>query len=175
MTKRAIPLAMLIVLASVASPAYANFYAGASYLQTDAEFEDAANEFDADDSSFKIFGGFNFGKFLGIEASYRDLGNQQDSAGAAMLDVDLEAYDISARGTLPIGKLLGIFAKVGYANIAIDGNIGGGSIDDDDWELLYGVGLDVYLGKRFGVRGEWEEYDVEDSLNSLSVGAFIRF
>lgn len=48
-------------------------------------------------------------------------------------------------------------------------------MDADDWELLYGVGVGLKLGERFGIRAEWESWDVETSLDAYSLGAFVRF
>lgn len=170
MPQRACISVVVLGAAALASTAHAGFYAGASYVQTDSEFETAVDEFEADDSSFKVFAGFTFLKFLGVEASYRDLGKHSDSGGAGSVDVDLTAIDLSARGILPLGRVVSLFAKVGYANIQSDGDI-----DVDEWEPLYGAGIDIHLLKWIGVRAEWEEYDIDESLNSLSVGAFFRF
>lgn len=172
-------LALVLLLVSVTGPAHAAFYVGASYLQTDSELDTVVNDFEADDESFKVFGGFNFVSWLGVEASYRDLGSHSDTIGATAIDVDLEAIDVGARGMLSLGKLISLFAKAGLAQISSDGSFSAGSlttnVDDDDWELLYGVGVDVHILRRLGVRAEWEEYDVEDSLSSFSAGAFFRF
>jgi len=170
MLERLMVMTAVLAAASLANTVHAGFYVGASYLQTDSEFETAVDNFEADDSSFKVFAGCTFIKFLGVEASYRDLGNQSDSSGSGSIDLDLEAIDVSARGILPLGKVVSLFGKVGYANIQSDGDI-----DLDEWDLLYGAGIDIHLIKWLGVRAEWEEYDVDDSLNSLSVGAFFRF
>ena len=176
--KRLIPIA-IVLLMGMSSVAFADAYVGASYLSTSAEFDTAFDNFDTDESSYKFFGGFNMGKFFGIEASYRDLGSHQQTVGSSMIDLDLDAYDVSVRGRLAIGKRFTAFAKAGYANISASGSFDFGklveSVDEDEWELLYGVGLDINLGERFGLRAEWEEYDIDDSLNSFSAGAYFRF
>ena len=175
--RRTIPLALVLLIAAAGS-AQAAFYAGASFQQVAAEFDTAVDNFDTDDSGWKVFGGFNIIKWLGVEASYRDLGTQEDSTSAGSASIELESYDISARGMLPLGMFTP-FVKVGYANVAADGSFDLGTaienVDEDDWEVLYGIGLDVNFGKHFGVRGEIETYDVEDSLDTYSVGAFFRF
>jgi OOP family OmpA-OmpF porin len=176
--KKLIPIA-IVLLMGMSAAAHADFYVGASYLSTDAEFETAFEDFDTDDSSYKFFAGFNFAKFFGIEASYRDLGTHQQTVGLNMIDLDLDAIDLSARAKLDIGKRLTVFAKAGYANIGASGSFDFDGvpedIDEDEWELIYGVGVDVNLGGRFGLRAEWEEYDIDDTLNSFSAGVFFRF
>lgn len=177
MIRRIAVLAVLIL--AFGTGAHAGFYVGASYLNTDSEFQQAVDSFDLDDSGYKFFGGFTIIRFLGVEASYRDMGNHEGTSGMTMADIDLEAYDIEAVGRLPLGRLLTVFGKVGYANISSEGSftstLGSTNFDEDDWETLYGVGVDIHFGSHFGVRAEWEEYDVNDDLNSVSVGAFFRF
>lgn len=170
----------LVLAATAALPASAaQFYVGASWLSTDAEFETAVDDFDTDDSGWKVFGGVDFLKFLGVEVSYRDLGTFSETIGSNSFDADLTVYDAELRGILPIGKALELFAKAGYGNIAVDLTTSDGvttiSDDDDDWEILYGVGVGIKLGEGFGVRAEWEQWDVDTSLNAFSVGGYFRF
>jgi hypothetical protein len=118
-------------------------------------------------------------KHFGLEVSYRDLGSHDDTIGANNINVDIESFDVCARGILPVSQRIALFAKAGYANISNDGTLDvGGTLqnfDEDDWELMYGVGVEFKLLKKFGLRAEWETYDVDGDLNSLSAGAFFRF
>src|SRR5262245_53282625 len=75
---------------------------GASYLSNNAEFQGAVQDFDTDDAGYKIFLGFDFIKFVGIETSYRDLGSHQQTSGGSTINADIEAYDASVRGILPL-------------------------------------------------------------------------
>ena len=176
--KRWIPVAILLV-AGYATSASAGIYFGASAVSTSAEFQDAAASFDTSATAWKAFGGMTFFKFVGVEASYRDLGSHSDTSGANSVKADLEAYDLSVRAILPVGKKIQLFAKVGYANISSQGAFtideAVSTIDEDSWQMLYGVGVDWTFFMGLGVRAEWETYDVDTSLNSLSVGAYWRF
>ena len=176
--KRIIPLA-IIAFCCFALPAQAGFYVGASYLSTSAEFDDAIGDFDfdSDEAGWKLFAGWNIIRFVGIEASYRDLGSHAGTNGDDSFSTDIKAADIGARGILPLGRFE-LFAKVGYANISEDGQFDindiPGTIDGSSWELLYGAGVGVKVWK-VTIRAEWEEYDVESSLNSFSLGAAFNF
>ncbi|HXV75858.1 MAG TPA: porin family protein [Candidatus Polarisedimenticolaceae bacterium] len=155
-------------------------YLGGSWLSTSAEFDTAVENFDTDESGWKVFAGFDAERFFGVEVSYRDMGDFSEVHGLDSLDADIDAWEASLRGLLPLGRVLQLFAKFGYANVSFDGDVATGSIvsadvDADGWDLIYGVGIDLNLGERFGLRAEWEEFDVEDSLNSFSAGAFFRF
>ena len=92
-----------------------------------------------------------------------------------MFRSELEVLDLSVRGTIPIGKF-SIWGRAGYANISneVTSDVIE-DFDEDDWELTYGIGLGYMFGKRFQVRAEWEEYDVDANLNSLSLGAALIF
>ena len=155
-------------------------YLGGSWLSTAAEFDTAVENFDTDESGWKVFAGFDAEKFFGSEVSYRDMGHFSDVSGASSLDADVDAWEASLRGVLPLGRVLKLFAKVGYAHVSFDGDVKTGpittaDIDADGWDLIYGVGASVNLSERFGIRAEWEEFDTEDSLNSFSAGAFIQY
>jgi OOP family OmpA-OmpF porin len=171
------------LLVASASGARAEFYVGASTGMTASDFAGAAEDFDEDASGWKAYVGWNFAKFLSAEAAYRDIGefrgniSVEDDEGFATVDAAI--IDVSARAFLPIGKLLNLYAKVGYANVQLDGRIDFGediaNFSDDDWELFYGVGSEFNLGKNFAIRVEWEMFDTDADLNTLSAGLLLRF
>ena len=172
-------IAVLAFVAAFAPPASADIYAGASFVTTDSEFDVAVDNFDTDDSGYKLYAGKTFIRFLAIEAGYRDLGSFRESSATNAVDADIEVWDLSARGILPLPGRFAVFARAGYANVSVDGTLDLGTVttdfDEDDWELFYGVGVEIEFGSHLGLRVEWEEYDVDASLNSLSAGAYIRF
>jgi hypothetical protein len=155
-------------------------YLGGSWLSTSAEFDTAVEDFDTDESGWKVFAGFDADRYVGVEVSYRDMGHFSDIRGSNSLDADITAWEASLRGILPLGKVLDLFAKIGYAKVSFDGDVATGpiisaDIDADGWDLMYGVGLSVNLGERFGLRAEWEKFDTQDSLDSYSAGVFFQF
>ena len=73
MTRRMLPV-VAIVIGALSLPAWAgNGYVGASYMDSSAEFRIAAESFDISDSGWKIFGGYDFIKYFGVEGTYYDL------------------------------------------------------------------------------------------------------
>jgi OOP family OmpA-OmpF porin len=162
----------------LASSARGEFYLGGSATSTASDFETAVDTFESDQLGWKAYAGFNFLDFLGLEASYRDLGNYSEGTTDGSIDLDLKVIDASARAYVPVW-LFDVFVRAGYANIAWDGSINIENeienFDEDDWELFYGVGLELKLGDHLAVRAEWEKYDVSDSLNTLSAGLIYRF
>ncbi len=180
MFQRAAAVVVVVLLAGLGAPARAEgVYAGASWLSSGAEFDTAFDNFDTDDSGWKVFAGWDIVKFVGVEVSYRDLGSFSETSGTNFVNADITAYDGAARGILPLGKHFEVFAKIGYSSVSVDLESGDGtslvSGSSDEWDLFYGLGVGLKFGERFGVRAEWEEWDVDTTLNAFSVGAFLKF
>ena len=165
---RRVLIALVVVFCGLSLPAWAGEgYVGASYLSTDAEFETVLDSFSTDSGGWKIFGGYDVIKFFGVEVTYYDLGSFSEDS----FEADIQVFDLSGRGILPLGERVQLWAKVGYSSVGVDGTFG----DATDWELLYGAGIGVKIGEHFGIRGEYEAWDVETSLNSWSLGLYFRF
>ena len=176
MLKR-LPLIALVLLVGMSGAAHAEFYVGAAYLNSSVDIE-AGEDFSTDQGGWKILAGYNFFKFLGGELSYRDFGSISDSVEDSSIKGDLTSFDIAARGVLPLG-IFRPFVKVGYSNLSADFTFDDSINDpenssDSEWELQYGIGLDVNISK-ISLRLEYEKYDIDDSLDSIALGAYWRF
>lgn len=162
-------IGLLILLALIAAtPSFAGFYAGASFGNTTVEVDEPGFSFDADDPSWKAFGGFRFLKFLGVEASYLDLGSPTDGS----VTIETTGWSAFGVGVLPLGPF-GLFAKLGAVSSETDIT---GAIGDDSTDPAYGVGAEFAFSK-IAIRAEYELFDIEDtdSVYMLSVGAAWRF
>jgi major membrane immunogen (membrane-anchored lipoprotein) len=172
-------IVMSVLFAFSILMARASFYVGASATSTAGTIETAAEDFDSDEMGWKAYAGVDFLRFLGVEASYRDLGSFGGKSNAGNVDVDVEAFDAAAKAFLPLGKSFNIFGKAGYANISYSGDVdvqgAFQNFDEDDWELFFGVGGEFKFGKSFAVRVEWEWYDARSDLSTLSAGLNFRF
>ncbi|TDI34869.1 MAG: porin family protein [Acidobacteria bacterium] len=145
----------------------AGIYAGASVTQTALDVDDV--DFDEDDTGLKVFGGWTFFKFLGLEASYYDMGSLDNNSDS----VDLTAFGLVARGILPVGEHLELFAKAGYMAWDSESSSFG---DNDDTDLTYGVGAAWVFGGHISIRAEYEILDVDEAdVDLFSLGAAFRF
>ena len=152
---------LAVVLCGLWLPALAgDGYVGASYMNSEFEFVQGS---DASSSGWKIFGGYNFIKYFGVELTYYDLGSFDEG----LFEADVKVFDLAPRGILPLGERFELFAKLGYSNVDVEGIA--------DWELMYGAGAGLKLGKKFGIRIEYEAWDVETSLSAWSIGGYFRF
>ncbi len=175
---RLLPLAL--VLLACTSMAHAGIYFGASVGDTSIKQEDSGFSFDGSSTTAKAFVGFTFLKFVGIEASYLDMGSAEDEiAPGTDVSVDLTGWDLFIMGNLPIGKHFDLFAKAGVVVWDASTSISGitGEESDDGNDPVYGAGFRFKFAHFIGIRAEYERFDIEDTdgVDVASAGIEFRF
>lgn len=146
------------------------FYIGAGVGDTSLKID----SFDESDSSYKIFGGYNFGYVplidLAIEASYVDFGNP--STNNASADVTgINAFGLAGLSFGPFG----VFAKAGMLQWDADLASNNMTASDDGTDPAYGIGARFAIAS-FAIRAEYEVYDVDDAdVEMISVSGVITF
>jgi len=162
----AVVLVAVLMLFTPASRA--EIYLGGSIVQTTVELDKTSFDFDEDDTGVKIFGGWTFFKFIGLEAGYYDMGSPENNQGK----LDVRALGFSARGILPIGKKFELFAKAGYLAWDVESTL----LNDDDVASAYGAGVAWVFGDHLSIRAEYEILDHDEiSMDLYSLGAAFRF
>ena len=117
------------------------FYLGGSVGQANLKVDDVTDgisteDFDADDTAFKLIAGIRPLDWLGVEAAYVNFGEPEDTVLGQKLQADGDGISAFAVGFLPTGPV-DLFAKVGL--ISWDSKISG-TLDDDGTDLAYGAG-----------------------------------
>ena len=172
--------AVALALGFAADAQAQGVYVGGAYSWATLDIEDVDTDLlDDNASAYKLFLGYEFEKFIGIEAGYIDFGSYDvgefEDVGDAAIDADGWTAALTAR--IPLGKLFTVYGKVGYffwdAELRAAENIG--DLTDDGEDPFYGAGLRLNLGK-FSVLGEYEFYDANDFSNDLfSLGLRFTF
>jgi hypothetical protein len=194
--KAGITTAVATGLALVGAPASAaEWYGGLSYGETNVETSESIEgvdlDFEADDNAFKVFGGYMFNDYFGVELSYLDLGDASDRVGfdggeigAIEIDAEITGFAAEAVAQYPVGPV-DLFAKAGMVAWDVEGDITGfdlggneiGSLsaDDDGEDLIYGIGARYNAGQ-FAIRAEYQEVDTDgvDDLSLVSIGVEYR-
>ena len=174
---RALIAALILSAASLPTLAADNgFYIGASVGQGGVDTESAdfgfvTEDFDGDDTGFKVIAGFRPLEWLAIEANYVDLGTASDNVAGVNVDVETKGIDAFGVLFLPL-PVVDIFLKAGIISWDIDADIAGfDSVSDDGTDLAYGLGAGVGFGN-FGVRAEYERFEIEDTdtVDMISLG-----
>ena len=134
--------------ALVAGPASAQMYLGAGV---------GASHTDTSETSWKLYGGFQFNPIWGLELAYTDLGRYRSSS--------VESSSLAGTATLPLAESWSLLGKVGIASNRAHF---AGAANHADW--LLGVGVGYSMSRNLGVRLEYEDFgqlsDVTTGSNS---------
>jgi OOP family OmpA-OmpF porin len=168
-----------------ASPAFAaddtGFYVGAGLgnFSIDSDSIYAGRDFDGSDIGFKVFGGYQFMKWLAVEAEYIDGGEPDDVFRSPSFpddrlkaSVGVSGFTGSAVGILPIGESFNVFGKLGFIYWDTDGSAkirdqGGTivktSVSDDGTDFAWGVGGTWNFAENFGARIEYQGFEISNT------------
>ncbi len=139
------------------------------------------NGFNADnrDKAYRVFGGYQFNRYLGVEAGYFNLGKYNFSAtttptGRLDGQIKLDGPHLDLVGTLPMTDRLSFLARVGvHGARARDQFSGSGAVavlnaNPRKTEANYkvGAGLQYAFSPGFSVRGELDRYRVNDAVGN---------
>lgn len=133
------------------------FYLGAGITQAKTEFEvEGLGSDDFDDNGFKLIAGWRPLDFVAVEANYMDLGGMEEDG----VSVDSSAISVTGFLLAEVG-IVDLFVKAGMVNWDFEfGEEDVGSVSDDGWEPIYGLGVGVHFGS-IGVRAEYERFSAE--------------
>jgi hypothetical protein len=160
-------IAITLALALATGTAHAadnGFYLGGGFIQSEIDgFESDA--FDFDDTGWKLIAGFRPLDNFAVEAEYMDLGSESvDLGGLGTADAEANTTAVFGVLLMPLAPI-DLYAKAGVALWNVEGGISGiptATFEDDGTEFAYGAGIQARFGS-FGIRGEYEAFDVEDS------------
>lgn len=153
---------------------------------------------DDSDTAWKVFGGVNLSKVFGVEAGYFDLGEITSTFDASVTPAEVDellrdasevdgflASGIYAAGTARFSfadDRFAIFGKAGFAAwnketnaTVINGATGAGAAEDSGVNGMLGIGANWYFLRNFGVRAEYERYNVGRWVDMISVGVEYKF
>ena len=146
------------------------------------------------DSSYKIYGGYQFNKYIGLEGGYFDLGKFGFTANTLPLgsldgNIRLRGFNLDAVGTFPLSEKFSALGRVGINNAqARDTFRGTGAVNvanpnpskrDTNYKL--GVGVQYAFNDELAMRGEIERYRINDAIGNrgnidvFSLGLIYRF
>jgi OOP family OmpA-OmpF porin len=120
-----------------------------------------------------------FSENFGVEGSWLDFGSLSENiAGLANVEINADGFDLFVVGSFPVSDKFDLFGKAGLlswdASTKIDG-IDAGSDSGEDMAL--GFGGRFKSGNNFGIRGEYEWFDIKDTDSAwlLSIGLEYSF
>ena len=160
---------------------------------------------DDDGEGFKIFTGYKFDKFIGIELAYVDFGDASLTGNTGDtfvingsryqfltdgVTLGAEAKSISIEGVyyIPLDYYTGKeshkffipYLKAGAHFWDVEYSVVASSIDsrtadDDGFGFVGGVGLNLNIIKNFSIRAEWERFFMEEDIDFFSGNLVFNF
>ncbi len=173
--RKAILAAALLVASGSALAADNGIYIGGSVGKANLEIDNLAGideaDFEGDDTGYKFIVGIRPLDWFGVEASYVNFGEAEDTVLGFSLEAEGDGISAFGVGFLAVGPV-DLFAKGGL--ISWDSKVTG--FDEDGTDLAYGVGAQFRVWS-ISVRAEYEIFDVDDvdDLSMISIGATFTF
>ena len=156
----------------LATPALAQVggYVGAGFLSAST---DNANDFgkvfrggggDKSATGLKVYGGYMFRPYLGVEAGYYDLGSYDVKAGSLKTDeFKTSAFAVSAVGSWPFATAFNVHGKLGLAFTSADytckvgcGGLVSVNTSKSDVAPLIGIGVGWKATRNISVVADFE-------------------
>lgn len=160
---------MAAAFALIAAPAFGDensgLYFGAGlgdYSSEIDDFGDADIDFDEDSDASKLFAGWRFNRFVGVQLDYVDFGDS--SSAFDLLEIESETRGIapSVVGTLPLGPVE-LFGKAGVLFYDLELTSDGDELLDESGEdVVYGAGIGITLLERLALRAEYEIVGIDE-------------
>lgn len=181
-------LAMSGLLATTQASAQA--FVGGSIGQSDIDDDITSGlitsgPVDGKDTAFKVFGGYMFNQYFGVEGAYVNLGEVSYSGTFSGLPVtggkvELMGFNIAALGSYPVTPEFSVFGKIGlfvWEAKASDTTAGAPfSAKNDGNDVSFGLGVGYNFTRNLGVRAEWERFKLDDAdADLLSIGIVWKF
>lgn len=132
------------------------------------------------DTSWKVLGGYRINRYLSAEATYIDWGEVTATVIAgqrAEVAAAQKSYGLAAVATLPLGERFEVFGKLGLLQHDVETrrvSPNPNTVERDETEVHYGLGMKYAFTKNWAVRGEWENTD-NLKIDMLSIGVEYRF
>ncbi len=151
-------------------------YVGGGVGQFNVEIDDVddvdttIDNYDSDDTAYKVFAGWRLNRFLAIEGAYVNLGNPSEEVlPGVTVESETDGFAPYVVGTVPIG-IFEVFAKAGYyfydQNVTVRTSLGDASSSDSGETFTWSAGVGVNLIQHLNLRLEYEQFDIEDTDDS---------
>jgi OOP family OmpA-OmpF porin len=175
--------------AAFAQDAEPGFYLGGGVGQFNAQIDDVddvdstVDEWDNDDTAYKLFLGYRLNNFLSFELDYINLGEPSGEViPGRNVDASVDGFAPYVVGTIPLGQWFEVYGRLGYffydATLGVEDGVGGRvEFDEESEELVYGAGIGANIGERLNIRFEYERFDFEnvDDADALWLTAAWKF
>jgi OOP family OmpA-OmpF porin len=132
---------------------------------------------DDKDSAWKLFGGYSFNRYFGLEATYINWGEATGTVGGPQhISAEQTSMGIAAVGSLPLGPQFSVFGKAGFlvTEQEVRSSTSSTTTEGEETEFHFGLGARFRFTPGWAARAEWERTD-KLKVEMLSIGVEYRF
>ncbi len=151
-----------------AAGGYAGFGIGGAWSTVDKDsVKFDTLDFSPNATAWRVFGGYQTGDNLAVEAGYISLGKDRvTDQGGDYFEAEVTGFELTPVGLLPIGKGLSLFARAGavfwHSDISYRyAVLGSGTSKESGTSLALSLGADYAFGSRWGARAEYSLYAID--------------
>lgn len=184
-------LSAIVIFVLTICPAHATetgWYIGLSGGESDIVNPEELDEFcnragivcgqEETDTTYSIFGGYQFSNFVAVEGGYFNLGEPSLSTEAPIIataTAKMSGGSFAVLPQIPISSIGALFGKIGLAigNIEISAEAPAlarrESASATGGTLIVGAGGAINLGPNVSIRVEWTRYAFDQTLNLANV------
>jgi len=129
-------------------------------------------------TAYSVFAGYAFNNYVAAELGYTSFGSLDLGTPDTMKS---SAANLSVVGSLPLGKAVSLFGKVGYASTVTELTVGGITLPTESTgNATYGAGIQFNFGQRVAMRLGYDNYKimvgtVNYNSNLASLGFMFKF
>ena len=166
-------IAFLLIGVSSTSFAANNggFYFGTVFGEAKADDAEEFGLTDDTDGAWRVYGGYEFNRWLAVEAGYVDLGSYNGSIpsieGPVATRVELDGFTLGVRPQYVFSNDWFIQGQAGVlfwdADARLSGGFSGLELGEDGEDPYYGVGFGKYIGKSWRLSAEWTRFETDES------------
>lgn len=125
--------------------------------------------FDADSTSYRVYGGYQFNDYFALEGGYMDLGTFdeqiQQNGTAIPISADADGFTFAARGSVPLGEKFALHGTIGSFFWDGANEIAGINSNVSDSNIFFGAAASFDVTTNVSLRAEATQYEL-DGVNS---------
>jgi len=142
---------------------------------------------DDKDTTWKLFGGYQFNAYLGVELGLADMGDRPATVtGLGPATAKFRVFETLLVGTLPLNQHFSVYGKAGIYQWDVDFEFPAGvagSADANGNDYTVGLGVRYNFTRNAALRLEWQRYNSMGDRNTtgrfnadvFGVGALVSF
>jgi OOP family OmpA-OmpF porin len=179
LNKKALVLGALGLSGGVSAVALADsapsFYAGVGLGRN--TLKDNSVDFDASDTAFKVFAGYNANKWLSIEATYIDGGSPSQTFFGVPIEAKVSGFDVSLVGDLALSEKFSLIGRLGtlFWDEKVSAPSLGISEKQTGHDISYGAGASLKFTPNAAARLEWQSANTDLDVSVITLSFAWKF